>query len=159
MVEVVVLCNWSPACTVKYRQSTIHATMGLTLTPCKSMQGGLGFQGDSRSFHTGVFKHNDCVSLSHATFTHSGNASAIYISDKAATFMVDSANYDIFENENVVQIKILRNGFRRGTGSVRKFLKLICTTSNITLQKYVQHPGEGTHVKRGIADVPFSPLW
>ena len=53
MVGRVVLCNWSPACTVKYRQSTLHATLSLTLTPCKSMQGGLGFQGDSRSFHTG----------------------------------------------------------------------------------------------------------
>ena len=49
----VVLCNWSPACTVKYRQSTLQATLSLTLTPCKSMQGGLGFQEDSRSFHTG----------------------------------------------------------------------------------------------------------
>ena len=53
MVGRVVLCNWSPAWTVKYWQSTLRATLSLTLTRCKSMQGGLGFQGDSRSFHTG----------------------------------------------------------------------------------------------------------
>ena len=41
----IVLCNWSPAYTVKYRQSTLHATLSLTLTPCKSMHGGLGVSG------------------------------------------------------------------------------------------------------------------
>ena len=56
VVGRVVLCNWSPVCTVKYRQSTLDATLSLTLTPCKSIQGGLGFQGDSRSFHTGIDK-------------------------------------------------------------------------------------------------------
>ena len=47
MVGRVVLCNGSPACTVKYRQSTLHATLSLTPTPCKSMHGGLGFHGES----------------------------------------------------------------------------------------------------------------
>ena len=47
-----VLCYWSPACTVKHRQSSLHATLSLTLTPCKSMQGGLGFQGGSLSFRS-----------------------------------------------------------------------------------------------------------
>ena len=45
VVGRVVLCNWSPAYPVKYRQSTIHAALSLTLTPCNLMQCGLGFHG------------------------------------------------------------------------------------------------------------------
>ena len=40
----IVLWNHSPA------KSTPHATLGLTLTPCKSMEGGMWFQGDYDSF-------------------------------------------------------------------------------------------------------------
>ena len=35
-------------------ESSLHATLNVTLTPCKSMEGGLEFQKDSHSFHTGV---------------------------------------------------------------------------------------------------------
>ena len=34
IVEIVVLWNHSPACTAKYRLSSLHATLSLTLTPC-----------------------------------------------------------------------------------------------------------------------------
>ena len=32
------------------RESTLHATLSFTLTPCKSMESGLAFQNDSHSF-------------------------------------------------------------------------------------------------------------
>ena len=35
-------------------ESYLHATLSFTLTPCKSTEGGLAFQGDSHCFHTGL---------------------------------------------------------------------------------------------------------
>ena len=70
-----VLCYWSPACTVKHRQSSLHATLSLTLTPCKSMQGGLGFQGGSLSFRS-VLTGNHiwlCLILWRCTFRQEKN--------------------------------------------------------------------------------------
>ena len=42
--------NASPPCVLRYRESSLHETLSITLTPCKSMEGGLAFQGDSHSF-------------------------------------------------------------------------------------------------------------
>ena len=35
-------------------ESSLYAILSITLTPCKSMEGGLMFQGHLYSFHTGV---------------------------------------------------------------------------------------------------------
>ena len=49
-VGSIVLWNNCPACTVKYKQSTLHATPGLT----RNLYGGRTMvTGDSDSFHTG----------------------------------------------------------------------------------------------------------
>ena len=53
VVGIKVPGNASPPCVVRYRESSLQATLSITLTPCKSMEGGLAFQGDSHSFHTG----------------------------------------------------------------------------------------------------------
>ena len=46
--------NASPPCVVRYRESSLPTILSITLTPCKSMEGGLVFQRDSHSFHTGT---------------------------------------------------------------------------------------------------------
>ena len=46
--------SYSPACIVRYRESSLHATLSITLNPCTSMEGGLWFQGDYDFFYTGV---------------------------------------------------------------------------------------------------------
>ena len=45
--------NNSPTGVVRYRVLSLNATLSLTLTLYKSMVGGLWFQGDYDSFHTG----------------------------------------------------------------------------------------------------------
>ena len=81
VVGRVVLCNWSPVCTVKYRPSTLHLT--LTLTPCKLMQGGLGFQGTRVPFKPDLWtsflwcKICSNITISHCYSVHSINLSTI----------------------------------------------------------------------------------
>ena len=43
VVGIKVPGNASPPCVVRYRKSPLHATLSITLTPCKSMEGGLAF--------------------------------------------------------------------------------------------------------------------
>ena len=35
--------SYSPVSIVRYREPSLHATLSITLTPCKSMEGGLWF--------------------------------------------------------------------------------------------------------------------
>ena len=41
----VVGINEIPHCGLRYRESSLHATLSIMLTPCKSMEDGLAFQG------------------------------------------------------------------------------------------------------------------
>ena len=46
--------SYSPVCVVRYRESSLHATLSVTLTPCKSMEGELCIQGHYDSFYIGA---------------------------------------------------------------------------------------------------------
>ena len=39
---------------MRYRESSLHTTLSITLTPCKSMEGRLIFLGDLYSFRSGI---------------------------------------------------------------------------------------------------------
>ena len=43
VVGIKVPGNASPPCVVRYMESSLHATLSIMLTPCKSMEGGLAF--------------------------------------------------------------------------------------------------------------------
>ena len=53
MVGIKVPGNISPPCVALCGEVSLHATLSFILSMCKSMEGGLIFRLDSRSFHTG----------------------------------------------------------------------------------------------------------
>ena len=110
VVGRVVLCNWSPACTGKYRNSTLHATLSLTLTPCKSIQGGLAFQGDSRSFHTGITTNNTLPTLTKQILALPHNASNIAV----VTPVLQRVLLNKYKLQRFMQRSVACGLFRRG---------------------------------------------